>query len=197
MSESGSSYVRSVELLSQSDSRLLIVDMQERLLPAIPVAEQVTSQCVKLVLGAQLLGVPVAATEQYPKGLGATVSPLGELLDECPEKLRFSCGEILDWGTAAEPTDPALGDRPKVVVAGIEAHVCVQQTVFDLLASGFLVYVAADAVGSRHKLDWRFALERMAGGGAVITTVEAILFEWCEIAGTDEFKQISKLVTGR
>lgn len=196
MPADSSPYIRSVDLLSRDDSRLLIVDMQQKLLPAIPVSEQVTANCLKLVTAARLLGPPVFATEQYPKGLGSTIDELAAIIDDRPDKSRFSCGEVLGWGTAAEPTDSALVDRPKVIVAGIETHVCVLQTVFDLLATGHHIYVPADAVGSRHKLDWRIALDRMADGGAVITTTESVLFEWCETAGTDEFKQISRLVTG-
>jgi nicotinamidase-related amidase len=190
------SYVRSVELLSRDDSRLLIVDMQQKLVPLIRHAKQVTTNCVKLVRAARLLGPPVFATEQYPKGLGGTVPELAELLDERPDKSRFSCGEVLNWGTTAEPTDAALRDRTRVVVAGIEAHVCVLQTTFDLLAAGFLVYIPADAVGSRSKLDWRIALDRLSNAGVVITTTESVLFEWCETSGTDEFREISKLVKG-
>lgn len=186
-----SDYIRSRELLSRDDSRLLIVDVQEKFVPVIPVAGQLIANCRKLIQGAKILGVPADATEQYPRGLGATVPELAELLDEPPEKLRFSCAECLDW-VAAEGDD-----RGKIVVAGIETHVCVLQTSLDLMAAGYEVYLPADALASRHKHDWRFGLERLANSGAVITTTEAILFEWCEVAGTDEFKQISRLVTGR
>lgn len=187
-------YVRSRELLSRHDSRLLVVDMQEKLLPAIAGRKRILANCLKLARAAQVLDVPVFATEQYPRGLGGTVPELAELIDDRPDKVRFSCGEVLQWGTAAEPTDPALADRRRVVVAGIEAHVCVLQTVFDLLAAGFEVSVVADAVGSRRRLDWRIALQRLTSGGAMVTTTESVLFEWCEVAGTEEFKQISQLV---
>jgi nicotinamidase-related amidase len=194
MQSAAPQYIRSLELLSRHDSRLLIVDMQEKLLPAIRRHKQVVANCVKLVRAAQLLGPPVFATEQYPRGLGPTVPDLAELLSTRPEKSRFSCSEALQWGTASEPTDPALGDRTKVVIAGLEAHVCVLQTALDLLADGYHVYIAADAVGSRRRLDRQVALQRMADSGAVITTTESILFEWCETAAADEFKQISGLV---
>lgn len=169
--------------------------MQEKVLAPIPVREQLVANCGKLIEAAKLFSVPVVITEQYPKGLGPTVSELrGRLSDiTTPEKLRFSAVETLNWGMAAERSD----DRFKVVVAGIEAHVCVLQTVLDLLICGYQVHIAADAIGSRGKLDWKLALKRMASSGAVITTTEAILFEWCETAGTAEFKQLSKLVTGR
>jgi isochorismate hydrolase len=189
--------LRSIDLLSRDDSRLLIVDMQEKLLRVIPQAEQITSNCQKLIRAARILGPPVFSTEQYPKGLGKTTPELAAELADPAVKLRFSCSQAVGWGTAAEPSDSDLQDRHKVVVAGIEAHVCVLQTAFDLMAAGFQVYVPADAVGSRHELDWKIALDRLAGGGAVITTTEAVLFEWCEAAGTDEFKQISRLVTDR
>ena len=190
-----SAYERSHELVCRSECQLLIIDMQEKVLAPIPVREQLVANCGKLIEAAKLFSVPVVITEQYPKGLGPTVSELrGRLSDiTTPEKLRFSAVETLNWGMAAERSD----DRFKVVVAGIEAHVCVLQTVLDLLICGYQVHIAADAIGSRGKLDWKLALKRMASSGAVITTTDAILFEWCETAGTAEFKQLSKLVTGR
>lgn len=188
------SHVRSGELLSRHDSRLLIVDMQEKLLPAIRRRKQLVANCVKLIRAAQLLGPPVFATEQYPRGLGPTVAELAELLPERREKQRFSCSEALAWGTANETSEPALRDRARVVIAGIEAHVCVLQTALDLLADGYHIYIAADAVGSRRRLDRQIALQRMADSGAVITTAESVLFEWCETAAAQEFKQISRLV---
>lgn len=186
-------FLRSNELLSHHNSRLLIVDVQERLLPHLPVVDSLVDNCRRLIQGAGILDVEVFATEQYPTGLGGTVPELADLLDSVPEKLRFSCAEVLAWGNAAQEDD----DRHQVVVAGIEAHVCVQQTVLDLISQGFRVYVPADAVASRKKLDWKIALERMTLSGAIITTTESVLFEWCEVAGTPEFKQISKLITGR
>jgi isochorismate hydrolase len=104
--------------------------------------------------------------------------------------MRFRCTETLEWGAAAEAED----DRDKIIVAGIETHVCVQQTVLDLLALGYRPYVPADAVASRQELDWQIALDRMALSGAVITTTEALLFELCETAAVAEFKAISELV---
>ena len=168
----------------------MIVDVQEKLIPHIPPADTLIGNCRKLIECAGILTVPVFATEQYPQGLGSTVSELGELLPDCGEKLRFSSTEVLDWGTAAEQTD----DRDQIVVAGIESHVCVLQTVFDLLSLGYRVFVPADAVASRRKTDWRFAVRRMSDAGATVTSTESVLFEWAEVAGTDEFKQISRLV---
>jgi nicotinamidase-related amidase len=191
MSDQKSTYVRSPELLSRQESRLLIVDVQEKLVPRIFELDRLLTNCRTLIQGAKILGVPVFATEQYPKGLGSTVPQLGELLESRAEKLRFSCAEVLDWGTAAGQTD---NNRYQVVVAGMEAHVCVLQTVLDLVGNGFQVFVPADAVSSRCEFDWKIALDRMSTAGATIVTIESVLFEWCEVSGTPEFKQISQLI---
>jgi nicotinamidase-related amidase len=190
MSGETGSYIRSSELLSRGASRLVIVDVQEKLVPLIAAGEMMVSNCRRLIEGARALGVPVFATEQYPKGLGRTVPALRELFDAIPEKLRFSSVEVLNWGFAGDGTS----DRDQVVVAGIEAHVCVLQTALDLIAHGYRVFVPADAVASRGELDWKIALDRLASAGAVIATTESVLFEWCETAGTPEFKQISRLI---
>ena len=186
--------IRSNDLLSRTESRLLIVDVQEKLLPAIPVAAELTENCRMLIQAARVLQVPVFATEQYPRGLGGTAPELTAMLDgPIPEKVCFSGCEALNWGMAADQAD----DRFRVVLAGIEAHVCVLQTALDLQACGFRVYVAADAVASRRKFDWKFALRRMADSGVTVTTLESVLFEWCERAGTEEFREISRLVKAR
>lgn len=185
-----SEHLRSPELLTSENSRLLIVDVQEKLLPLIPVAEQLVHNCRRLLDGAKIVSVPAFGTEQYPKGLGHTKAELAERLGPMPEKVCFSCVPALGWRTAAELTD----DRDQIVVAGMETHVCVLQTVLDLIAGGFRVHVPADAVASRSEMDWQIALERMASSGATITTVEAVLFEWCRQAGTPVFKEIQKLI---
>jgi nicotinamidase-related amidase len=183
-------YVRNPELLSAANSRLLIVDVQEKLLPLIPTASQLVHNCRRLIDGAKIVAVPVFGTEQYPQGLGPTTADLATRMGPRLDKVVFSCAPALAWGHAAE----AIDDREQVVVAGMEAHVCVLQTVLDLIAAGFRVYVTADAVASRGELDSRIALERMAASGATLTTVESVLFEWCEKAGTPQFKQIQKLI---
>ena len=187
------SYVRSTELLSRHDSRLLIVDVQEKLIPKIEHSQQVVANCRTLVEGAALFDVPVAVTEQYPRGLGPTVPALAELLPAPIEKLRFSSAEALGW-TSAAGLEPF---RFQVIVAGIEAHVCILQTALDLIAAGFHVFVPADAVSSRNRLDREMALQRLAASGAVITTTESVLFEWCELSGTPAFKKLSQLVKAR
>jgi nicotinamidase-related amidase len=180
---------RSPELMARSDSALLVVDVQEKLLRLIPGHQRLVWNIRRLVDGAKILGVPAVATEQYPQGLGPTTSELAGRLGPIPDKLTFSCGGcpqiFADWRARS---------IYKILVAGIETHVCVQQSVLDLLADGYRVYVAADAVGSRFVLDREIALRRMESAGATLTTTEAALFEWCDIAGTPEFKQISALV---
>jgi len=192
MHNESAQYLRSNELLSRGNSQLVVVDVQEKLIPHLfgASASTMIRNCWRLVKGAQLLGIPVAATEQYSQGLGPTVSELKELLGEIPEKLRFSSAEVLDWGPAAARTD----DRFQVVICGIETHICVLQTAIDFIAQGYQVFVVADAVTSRREFDRNVALDRMAASGATILTTESVLFEWCEVAGTPEFKQISQLV---
>lgn len=187
--------LRSPELLHRQSSRLLIVDVQEKLVATLAEATRarLLTSCRFLAEGARLLGVPVAMTEQYPQGLGPTAAALLDLATERPAKQRFSCTECLGWSTAAESTD----DRFQIVVAGMESHVCVLQTVLDLLASGYQTYVVADAIAARRDIDHQIALDRMANSGAVLTTAEGVLFEWAETSAAAEFKQLSALVKAR
>ncbi len=176
--------------MSRGDSGLLVIDVQTRLMDKMADRTRVIANIARLIDGARVLGLPVQATEQYPKGIGPTVPELAARLPERPEKLSFSCCSLSD---VAERFRTRGVHR--VLLAGIETHVCVQQTALDLLADGFHVYVAADAVTSRKELDRDVALRRMEHAGVVLTTTEAALFEWTEHAGTPEFKQISRLVT--
>jgi len=181
--------MRSPHLMNRNDTGLLVIDIQTKLVEKIPQKTQVIANSLKLIKGANILGVPVYGTEQYPKGLGPTVT---ELVDQLPaklEKVSFSCGvlpEVIEFFKSKK--------IQKILVTGIEAHVCVLQTTLDLMAQGFEVYLAADAVGSRDEQDLEFGLKRMERAGVVLTTSEAALFEWTEKAGTPEFKEISKLV---
>jgi nicotinamidase-related amidase len=180
---------RSPELMRANDTALLVVDMQERLLAAIPGANRIAWNCRRLIDGASILGVRTAVTEQNPEKLGPTAADLSAGVIEAPHaKLAFSCGACGDLFSAWQ----AAGIE-RVLLCGIETHVCVQQTAFDLLAAGYRVYVAADAVGARGAFDNEIALRRMESSGATITTTEAALFEWCERAGTDAFRKISAL----
>jgi nicotinamidase-related amidase len=180
---------RSPEMMSPDDTALLVVDVQEKLVPAIAGRQRIVWNVGRLIDGAHTLGLPVLATEQNPKGLGPTLPELAGRLPRIDSKLTFSCG-----GCAG--LFQRLGDegRYKVLVCGLEAHVCVQQTVLDLLAAAWRVYVAADAVGSRREVDYRIALGRMDSAGATLTTTEAALFEWCQTAAHPHFRAISRLV---
>jgi nicotinamidase-related amidase len=170
---------------------LIVIDIQERLLPAIVERERVIQNTVRLIKGMRILGVPTIATEQYRKGLGATVPEVREALGEIQpiEKVAFSaCG--------AAGVNDALNtkDISDVILCGIEAHVCVSQTGLDLLAQSFRVFLAADAVSSRNLKNYRIGVERLRDAGAVIVSTEMVLFELLERAGTEEFKQILALV---
>ncbi|MGO9115317.1 MAG: hydrolase [Thermoguttaceae bacterium] len=179
----------SSELMSRSDSALLVVDVQEKLVPAIIAAARIVWNVRRLIDGAKVLGLPVMASEQYPRGLGPTVVELASRLEDRPAKLSFSCRELPQLFA-----DLRQRNIEKLLICGIETHVCIQQTALDLLADGWRAYVAVDAVGSRHDLDHQIALRRMESSGAVLTTTEAALFEWCRAARTPEFQRISRIV---
>lgn len=175
-------------LMDRDQSALLVVDIQERLLPHIHEGQAVLDHAVWLVKVAQKLGVPVMVTEQYPKGIGPTVAVLRELTfpENVAEKLHFSC-------VAANCLDRLPGsERPQVVVAGTESHVCVLQTVLGLLGQGKQVFVVAEAVGSRRPSDKALALERMRANGAEIVSREMVAFEWLKQAGSEEFRAVSR-----
>jgi nicotinamidase-related amidase len=180
---------RSPDLMTPEDTVLLVVDVQEKLMPLIRGARRITWNLRRLLDGAAAVGLKALATEQYPQGLGSTVPELAGRLGEIPSKATFSCG-------GCEPFVSQLIElgASKVMVSGIEAHVCVQQTVLDLLASGYRVYVPVDAVGSRYAIDFETGLKRMESAGATLTTTESALFEWCQVSGTPTFKKISALV---
>ena len=175
-------------LIERTLSSLLVIDIQERLLPHIHEGQAVLDNAVWLVKVAQRLGVPVMLSEQYPKGIGHTVAVLRGLTfpEAVAEKLHFSC-------VAAKCLDRLAGcERPQVVVAGTESHVCVLQTVLDLRAQGKEVFVVAEAVGSRKPSDKELALARMRSHGIHIVSREMVAFEWLRLAGTDEFREISR-----
>jgi nicotinamidase-related amidase len=174
---------------SARDAALLVVDVQEKLMALMEDRARVVGNSVRLIRAAALLGIPTWATEQYPKGLGPTVSEIAALISQRSEKLTFSCCGV------PELVEQLHGRGIRhVTVAGIEAHVCVAQTALDLLRLGFGVGVPADAVGSRNRLDWELALRRLERAGAVVTSTEAMLFEWLGTADHPQFKAISALV---
>jgi nicotinamidase-related amidase len=178
--------------MTADSTGLLVIDVQDKLLPLIPNAAAVVRNIRFLLDGAHLLGVKVQATEQYPKGLGPTTAELRDRLPERPDKVAFSCCAI-----------PSVTEnfhrvaRNKVVLAGLETHVCVQGTALDLLADGFQVYLPVDAVSSRYAVDHEYALRRLEKAGAILTTAETVVFEWVGGAGHPQFKEVSRLVQER
>jgi nicotinamidase-related amidase len=178
--------------MSAGDTGLLVIDVQEKLVPRIVDAAALTRNLAFLVDAARLLNMPIQATEQYPRGLGATVPELAQRLPERPEKVAFSSCAVASVVQTFHRTA-----RPKVVVAGIETHVCVLHTALDLLALDFRVYVVIDAVGSRYRIDHDTALRRLERAGAILTTVETCAFEWIGGADHVHFKAISRLIQER
>jgi nicotinamidase-related amidase len=173
-----------MSLLAVDRAALLVVDVQEAFRPYSSFAG-VAASCAKLVGAARILKLPTLVSEQYPKGLGHTAPEIGIEDERLIEKTVFSAAR-------AEGFD--LAGRDQAIVCGIETHVCVSQTVHDLLERGIEVHVPADAVGSRHSIDYERGLERLERAGAVVSTVEAALFELLERAGTPEFKAVQKLI---
>jgi nicotinamidase-related amidase len=175
--------------LTARSGGLLLVDFQVRLLNTIRQSPRTVANASRLARAASALNIPTWATEQYPQGLGPTCDEIVGLVPDRIEKTSFSCLGV-----------PALVEQVQgrglrhITLAGVEAHVCVAQTALDLLALGLVVQVPADAVASRAESDAKFALRRLERAGAVITTTEAVLFEWIEDARHPSFKVISGLV---
>ena len=175
--------------LTAPGGALLIIDVQEKLLPAIRYRDSMIANAVRLVQGAQALGLPTFATEQYPSGLGPTVPELAALIRDRPDKTTFQCCAV------PQLLEQLHGRHVRhVTLAGIEAHVCVAQTALELMRLGFRVQVPADAVASRQTLDWEFALRRLEHAGAVVSTTESVLFEWVEGSDHPQFRLISNLI---
>ncbi len=175
-------------LIDRARSQLLIVDLQEKMLPVIADGRRVLDACLGLIEAAQRIGVPVAALEQYSKGLGPLVAEVRALLPEnaIASKTHFS-------GVAASCMQSLPGsDCPQIVVAGFETHVCVLQTALDLHHEGKDVFVVADAVGSRRVEDRDLALARMRQEGVRIVSREMVVFEWLGEAATQLFKDVNK-----
>jgi len=182
---------RHPQILQRKQTALLIIDVQEKINAVMLDREFLLNSMVKLIRGCRILEVPIFLTEQYPQGLGPTESAIIEALGHGTplQKMTFSCCG------AAELLSALKAKRIKqVMVAGIEAHVCVQQTALDLLARNYQIHVIRDAVSSRKTTDAETALARMQNAGVVISTTEAALFELLERAGTPQFKEISQLV---
>lgn len=169
----------------------LVIDIQEKLFPHIDEYKQLEKNCLILLPGLRELQIPLIVTEQYRKGLGPTLNSIRKIVKNFNpiEKLSFSCcGDQHFLETLKKH-----GKR-NVIICGIESHVCVLQTVIDLVERGYQPVVVEDCVSSRKKSDKDIAIRRMQREGAILTSYESILFELCQVAGTDQFKAISKLV---
>lgn len=174
--------------LDPARAALVVIDVQNAFRKAVPDFDRVAKATATLIRGAEALGIPVRITEQYPKGLGGTVPDVAAALPEgvAPiEKLCFS---------AADADGFELDGRDQALVCGVETHVCVNQSALDLLGQGIEVHVAEDAVGSRTERNKEIGLHKMERAGAVVTSVETALFELVGAAGSDEFKQVQRLI---
>ncbi len=174
--------------LKKEDCLLLVIDIQERLIPVIHQHEEVIHNANILLKGMEILGVPVIVTEQYPKGLGNTCKEI--LLGEdakVMEKITFSC-------LANDYIKESVQSKKQIIICGVEAHICVLKTALDLLDEGYQVHLITDAVSSRKKENKQVAIERMKQSGVFISSTEMILFQLLDKAGTEEFKLISKLI---
>lgn len=181
----------SSQIINKNDSCLVIVDVQEKLYPYVENKDEIKNKIIKLLKAAKLFSIPVVVTEHYPKGLGKTIEEIASEIKGIPkiEKVTFSCYGSNDFGFSLK----SLGKK-KVIICGIETHICVAQTVFDLIENEYKLFVAADAVGSRNRFDHDIAIERMKKEGAVISTTEAIMYELMGEASSMLFKEFLKLV---
>lgn len=184
--------IRDKFFLDSKNAALVVIDVQEKLCAAMDenVLAKLTRNIGILLESAGELNLPVVATEQYVKGLGETVPELkGKLAESALEKMTFSC-----CGDSAFMEKIRSLGRKQIIVTGMETHVCVLQTVLELLDAGYAVHLVNDAVMSRKKENWKLGLNTAASAGAVITSTEAALFQLLRVAGTDEFKKLAKLV---
>ena len=166
--------------LITEESQLLVIDVQEKTFAVMQEQEQTKKNICRLIKGIRVLGIPINWTEQYPAGLGSTMSEVAAALNstERMEKITFSC----------------LDEKRQILVCGIETHVCVYQTVQDLLIEGYEVHVVTDAVMSRHESNHNLGLQKMGALGANMTSVEMALFELQQVASGDNFKAIARII---
>lgn len=178
-------------LLRREDAILLVIDFQERMVDALPRAESVSAEVLRLIPAMKQMEIPIIATEQYSKGLGPTVEAVRKELDlsAIVEKMTFSCcGAPKFWELLKSH------QRRQVVVVGVEAHVCVLQTALDLIANGYQVHLPVEAVCSRSDANRDNALRRMNHAGVILTNSESVLFELMVEAGTELFKSVRKFI---
>ncbi|HEY3788906.1 MAG TPA: isochorismatase family protein [Urbifossiella sp.] len=178
--------------LRAESSVLVVIDIQDKLLARIPTAATLVRNAGFLLDVAALLEVPIRGTEQYPKGLSPTTPEIARRIPHIVAKTAFSC---CGAGTFLEELE--MLQRPNIILTGMESHVCVMQTAYDLLEAGLHVFLPVDALAARFVLDHDLALRRLESAGAVITSAEAIAFEWVRDSSHPQFKAVSKLVIDR
>jgi nicotinamidase-related amidase len=182
-------------LISPECTQVLVVDMQEKLLPAMSDAQATLANCARLVQAAARLSLPITVSQQYPKGIGATVSELRQHLpNDCVtlDKMTFSCTR--DEALRQRIEQLASDGREHVIICGIEAHVCVLQTAIEIVEAGLQCFVVADAISSRAPVSKELALARMQAASVVPVTTEMAIFEWLGVAGTPDFKALMPLM---
>lgn len=177
-------------ILYKEETALMIIDIQERLIPAMKYGQKVIENTKKLSSISKALNIPIIITEQYPRGLGNTVSEINQIVEGTAkyEKMKFSA--------CTEEVNNVLSNhaKKKIIVTGMETHVCVYQTVRDLLSNGYEVFVVSDAVCSRSKENYKNGLSLMSEMGAIVTNTETVFFDLMKEAGTPLFKELSKLI---
>ncbi len=176
--------------LNREDAVLFVIDIQERLVPVMKYKDQVIHNTRILLQGAKEMNIPVVATEQYPKGLGKTVNEISEFLEEERVFSKNSFTAYID--EVKEVLE--VTDRKKIIIVGMETHVCVYQTTRELIDAGYTVYIVKDAVASRTKENFLNGLDLMKSMGAIITNTETVVFDLLKVSGTPEFKTMSKLI---
>lgn len=176
------------QAISRKDMTLVVIDPQEKLMPHMHKKDDLISNLKKLVISSNIMKIPIILTEQYPKGLGETIKELKDELKDFDhiEKISFDCFEDDQFIKKIR--------SKTIAVCGIEAHVCVLQTVLSALSKGFDVHVVADAISSRKEDDYNIALRRMEKEGARLATAEMLIFQLLKRAGTEEFKKIQKII---
>jgi nicotinamidase-related amidase len=180
-------------LMDRETSLLMIVDMQERLVPAVFDHEKATAKAALLLRAATRMGVPILVSEQYPQGIGPTCQTLSTLIpaDRVMSKIHFSCAAEAEIRRRI-----ADAGRDQIVIGGTEAHVCVQQTALDLKSEGYDVFVVVDAMASRRETDKKLATVRMSAAGVTMVSAEMVVFEWMRRADTAPFREMLSLIKG-
>lgn len=180
-----------MSLINREDTVFIAIDYQEKLMPVMYNKEKLEEKVCRLAEGMKALGIPHIVTQQYTKGIGETIPSIAEAIGEFTpvDKVSFSCMNNEDFVARLKATG-----KKTCVVCGIEAHICLQQTVLQLLDEGYTVYVPVDCISSRSKRDRRWSTRRMEQAGAVMTTYEAVLYELLQTSKAPEFKAISKIV---